>query len=180
MLAIYLSMLEDAGDREPFTALYENCKGRALYVAMGIVKEQALAEDAVHEGFCYLAEHYQRLKRNYPLGLEGYLFQCVESRALNILRARKREQSGAEELLSAAESREAVPERQVEGAEQLERTIAAVQALPDIYRTTLELYCSGWPMAEIAGAMGVSEKTAQKRLERARKMVRKEVGEDDG
>lgn len=179
MLAMYLSVLESGDDKEAFTALYENCMARALYLAQKIVTERATAEDAVHMGFLYLAEHYQRLKKDYPQGLEGYFYQCVESRALDLARKQARETGGAEETLLAAESREAGPERQAVAADRLERAVAAVRELPDIYRVTLELYCTGWALAEIAETTGVSPETAYKRLERARQMVRKKVGEDD-
>ena len=179
MLAVYLSVLKDNGDRRSFAALYGRCKGRALYLARRIVKDQTLAEDAVHEGFLYMAEHYQQLKKAHPLGLDGYFFQCVESRALDLLRREKREESG-EESLQGLESPQAQVERQVIAAEQLERAIAAINALDVIYRVTLTLhYQSGMSVQEIAEATGVSAKTAQKRLERARAKVLREVEADD-
>lgn len=177
MLALYLSMLESAEDQEDFAALYERCKGRALHVAMKYLRDRALAEDAVHEGFLYLATHYQRLKRDYPQGLEGYFFQCVESRAINILHQQARESNISEEEWMTVESPEIGPERQATAVDQLERAIAAMNKLPMIYRMTLELHCTGWRIPEIAEVTGVSTEAAQKRLERARKMVRREVGE---
>ena len=179
MLAVYLSMLKDRADRADFAALYERCKGRALYLAAQIVQNDAQAEEAVHEGFLYMAEHYQRLKRDCPQGLDGYFFQCVESRALNQLRAQAREW-GDEESLQGLESPRAQVEQQVIAAEQLERAIAAINALDAIYRVTLTLhYQSGMSVQEIAEATGVSVKTAQKRLERARAKVLQEVEADD-
>ena len=91
MLAICLSMLESPEDRESFAALYEGCKGRAFYLARRIVGRDDLAEDAVQEGFVYLAQHYRRLKHSGKQNLEGYLFDCVESRAVDLLRRSGRE-----------------------------------------------------------------------------------------
>ena len=71
MLAICLSMLESPEDRESFAALYEGCKGRAFYLARRIVGRDDLAEDAVQEGFVYLAQHYRRLKHSGKQNLEG-------------------------------------------------------------------------------------------------------------
>lgn len=175
MLALYLSMLEDENEKEEFAALYERCKARALRAALGIVKDRALAEDAVHMGFLYLLEHYQRLKREYPQGIDGYFFQCVESRALNILRDRAREAGDDAVLAAAPENIQTGPESAAERADRLERAIAAIERLPRIYAHTLELHCTGWTMEEIAEVTGVSVPTARKRLERARQMVRREV-----
>ena len=56
----------------------------------------------------------------------------------------------------------------------------AINALDAIYRVTLTLhYQSGMSVQEIAEATGVSVKTAQKRLERARAKVLQEVEADD-
>lgn len=171
MLAIYLSMLESPEDQESFAALYESCKGRAFYLARRITGQDALAEDAVHEGFVYLAQHYQRLKDSQPQSLAGYLFDCVESRAIDLLRSSSRE-SEEETDFSAVESEEAGIERQLVAAERLEEAVAAIDALEDVYRVTLTLhYQNGWSIQEIAEATGVSEKTARKRLERARSKV---------
>ncbi len=179
MLAMYLSLLGSAADRKEFSALYEGCKGRAERLAYEITNDHALAEDAVHMSFCYLAEQYQRLKTDAPEGLQAYLFDCVESRALDLVRQRKRE-SGGDAALTEAESREAGVERQLIAAETLERAVAAIDNLDDIYRVTLTLhYKSGWSIQQIAGATGVSVQTAQKRLERARAKVLREVTEDD-
>lgn len=179
MLAIYLSMLSRAADRKAFTALYESCKGRAEHLAYTITEDHALAEDAVHMGFCYLAEHYQELKTDAPGGLEAYLFDCVESRALDLLRQRNREHGGDGELM-ALESREAGAERQLIAAETLERAVAAIDGLKEIYRVTLTLhYKSGWSIQRIAEATGVSVPAAQKRLERARAQVLREVTDGD-
>lgn len=179
MLAICLSMLESPEDRESFAALYEGCKGRAFYLARRIVGRDDLAEDAVQEGFVYLAQHYRRLKHSGKQNLEGYLFDCVESRAVDLLRRSGRE-SEEEADFSAVESEEADVERRLVAAEQLEAAVAAIDALEEIYRVTLTLhYQGGWSIQHIAEATGVSKKAAQKRLERARAKVWQTIRRND-
>ena len=103
----------------------------------------------------------------------------MEALALNQLRAQAWEW-GDEESLQGLESPRTQVEQQVIAAEQLERAIAAINALDAIYRVTLTLYYqSGMSVQEIAEATGVSVKTAQKRLERARAKVLQEVEADD-
>ncbi len=181
MLTFYLSMLAQESDRADFAALYERCKAQALHLALGIVQERPMAEDAVHEGFVYLAENYQRLSQKYDRGLDGYFFQCVECRAKNLLRPRKKELPLDDCLkdipyTAASDS----PERHTAARERLEEVISMIQALPEQYRTVLELSCTGWTAGEIAQAEGLSKEVVQKRLERARKMVRTAVeGKND-
>ena len=102
----------------------------------------------------------------------------MESRAIDLLRSSSREREEID--FSAVESEEADIERRLVAAEQLEAAVAAINALKDIYRVTLTLhYQRGLSIKEIAEATGVSEKTAQKRLERARAQIWKTMGRSD-
>lgn len=180
MLTLYLSMLDEESDKDDFAALYERCKGRALHLALALVRERALAEDAVHEGFLYLAENYQRLSRKYTQGLDGYFFQCVECRAKNILRTRKREASFDAQNDFPSLAVDVNPEMQIAAQARLEQVVAIIQGLPEKYRSVLELYCTGWTVEQIAQAEGMTKGAVQKRLERARKMVRTAAGDENG
>ena len=93
MLGIYLSMLNSAADQEAFQALYERNKYKVFHAAQGIVKNKLWAEDVVHEAFLYVADHYEELSGKYTEGLDGYLYRCVQCRAVNLLRRRGREES---------------------------------------------------------------------------------------
>lgn len=50
-MLIYLAMLDDSKDRGKFEALYNKYKGLMFHVAMGIVHNEADAEDALHQAF---------------------------------------------------------------------------------------------------------------------------------
>ena len=66
MLAGFLPILNTPEEQADFAALYARCGARAMALARRILKDAALAEDAVHDGFAYLADHYQRLKDGSP------------------------------------------------------------------------------------------------------------------
>ena len=99
MLAVYLSVLADPRDQDDFTALYQRCKGRAMYLARRILRDEAAAQDAVHDGFLYLAEHYEIQKGARSEEMDAYLLDCVESRALDLLRKKRRETGDEQTLL---------------------------------------------------------------------------------
>ena len=64
--------------------------------------------------------------------------------------------------------------------QRLEQAMAVIERLEEIYRVTLMLhYQDGWSIQKIADYMGVPVKTAQKRLERARAKVWREVEKYD-
>ena len=73
MLAGFLPILNTPEEQADFAALYARCGARAMALARRILKDAALAEDAVHDGFAYLADHYQRLKDGSPEQMERYL-----------------------------------------------------------------------------------------------------------
>ena len=179
MLAVYLSVLADPRDQDDFTALYQRCKGRAMYLARRILRDEAAAQDAVHDGFLYLAEHYEIQKGARSEEMDAYLLDCVESRALDLLRKKRRE-TGDEQTLLQAENGEADIERRLVAAERLEQAMAVIERLEEIYRVTLMLhYQDGWSIQKIADYMGVPVKTAQKRRERARAKVWRAVEKYD-
>ena len=115
MLGIYLSMLNSAADQEAFQALYERNKYKVFHAAQGIVKNKLWAEDVVHEAFLYVADHYEELSGKYTEGLDGYLYRCVQCRAVNLLRRRGREESYEAWMETSGRDGAAAPEGDVGG-----------------------------------------------------------------
>ena len=54
MLWMYMAMLETAEQKDKIAYIYENYAGMMYHVAIGVVGEHYLAEDAVHETFLRL------------------------------------------------------------------------------------------------------------------------------
>ena len=127
----------------------------------------------VHEAFLYVADHYEELSGKYTWGLDGYLYRCVQCRAVNLLRRRGLEESYEAWAEVSGRESAAAPEGDVG------RVVAALQQLPKSYGAVLELVCTGWSTAEIAEHLGLSTRTVQRRLERAREMIREELREND-
>jgi RNA polymerase sigma-70 factor (ECF subfamily) len=51
MIAIYLSIIDSEQDKNKFEILYTTYRKLMFYVANRILKDQYLAEDAVHQAF---------------------------------------------------------------------------------------------------------------------------------
>ena len=169
MLGVYLSLLEQGTDRDAFTALYEGNKYRMVYLARRMLGSEEAAEDAVHEAFLYVAEHYGDLKERYKDGLEGYLYQCVKTRCTDVLRRSGREESYEERLAENALAETAAP-----AEEGVERVLAALSRLPRSHASILELVGCGWTVREIAEHSGLSVRTVQRRIEQGREWLRRE------
>ena len=174
MLSVYLSALNSRAEQDAFQTLYENSRYRMLWVAQRIVGDPLLAEDAVQEAFLYLADHFETLSARYTRGLEGYLYQCVQCRAVNLMRQQGREESYEAWMECSGREQAALPEGSVG------RVAAALGRLPKDCGAVLELFCTGWSAAEIAEQTGLSLRTVHRRLNRARELMRKELEEDGG
>ena len=60
MLSFYLSMLDSEQEREKMAEIYENHRYPLLMYAMKILKNQELAEDAVHTTFIAIIEQKEK------------------------------------------------------------------------------------------------------------------------
>lgn len=56
MLMIYLSLLDTDEEKSTFEALYYEHRIQMYHIAYGILKDEQLSEDAVHEAFCLWRE----------------------------------------------------------------------------------------------------------------------------
>jgi len=89
MLAIYLSMLDTEQERKKMTDLYEEHKYALLHYAMKIMRNQDMAEDAVHNAFISIIQ-----KKEKYLNLDGMDFRrsaviIVRHKCFDILRKQK-------------------------------------------------------------------------------------------
>ena len=151
-----------AGDESALAALYDRF-GRVAYgVALRVLRDRALAEDAVQEAFLAIwrsAERY-RLERAKP---STWVLTLAHRRAVDLVRREDRRR--AEPL---DEPPEAGGEEVPEEAGLRERR-AAVQAalaqLPNDQREALELaYYGGYTQSELAERLGVPLGTVKSRM----------------
>jgi RNA polymerase sigma factor (sigma-70 family) len=151
-----------AGDDAALGALYDRF-GRVAYgLALRVLHDRALAEDAVQEAFLAIwrsADTYRR-ERSKPA---TWILTVVHRRAVDLVRREDRRR--ADPLESAPEpAGGAVPEEA-----ELRRRRAAVQGalqqLPDEQRQTLELaYYGGYTQSELAERLGVPLGTIKSRM----------------
>ena len=149
-------------DEEALAELYDRF-GRVAYgLALRIVRDPSLAEDAVQDGFLTVwrsASHFveERAKAS------TWILTLVHRRAVDVVR---REQPRRAEPLEAA------PQPTVESTEeqawlqlQRDRVQEALRCLPDKQREALELaYYSGFTQSELADRLGEPLGTIKSRM----------------
>ncbi|HEV2712576.1 MAG TPA: sigma-70 family RNA polymerase sigma factor [Gaiellaceae bacterium] len=151
-----------AGDEAALGALYDRF-GRVAYgVAFRILRDQALAEDAVQEAFLAIwrsADAYRR-ERATP---STWVLTLVHRRAVDLVRREDRRR--AEPLDEQPEAAGGdVPEEAAVRAGRVE-VQTALRSLPSDQRQALELaYYGGYTQSELAERLGVPLGTVKSRM----------------
>lgn len=96
-MIIYLNMLETEADREIFQKLYEENKPMLWHIARKIVRNEADAEDAVHNCFLRLAENFSRYRNQSYSNLIRLCKAISRNAATDIAREYRKEGDFQEE-----------------------------------------------------------------------------------
>ena len=163
MISGYLAIKEADPDRERFVRIYRaNCQ-RMTRLAVQLLGPGPQAEDAVHDAFLKLIQHYDELRDRQEACIAGWLAVVVKNTALDMLRKDRRETD-----LESALWEPAIPAD--EGG--FRALVALIRGMPEDYRRVLELrFVAEWSLAEIAGATGLTENTVKTRIFRGRKLL---------
>jgi RNA polymerase sigma-70 factor (ECF subfamily) len=161
-----------AGDERAFRALYDRTVDRVFRLAYRMAGDGDLARDFTQETF---VRAYQRLEQfRGDSAFSTWVHSIAISVTLNGLRksARHRDRERPLDEAHAVSSSAREPEPGLWG-----RIEAAVDGLPDIYRTVFVMHdVEGYSHGEIAASLGVAEGTSKARLFRARSKLREVLG----
>jgi RNA polymerase sigma-70 factor (ECF subfamily) len=170
MLYIYLAMLETPEDKEKMTELYETYREYLCNVAQSILHNKDDAEDVLHQAFLRIANNFTNIGEVSCRQTRNYLVIIVRGLARNLHKKRGEHLELPIEVLEWSEIM-SMDDPQLEQIE-YEALHQALEELPAIHRDILyAVYFEGRPVKEIAKHIDLSEKAAQKRLERARQAL---------
>lgn len=82
------------GAADCLEGIYTHAGGQMFAVAMGIVRDRALAEDVVHDSLIKIAKNARRYKKDSSA--VGFIMTIVRNTALDVMRKRKHEISAEE------------------------------------------------------------------------------------
>jgi RNA polymerase sigma-70 factor (ECF subfamily) len=158
------------GDPTALRELYQAAERRAFALALRIVGDAAIAEDAVQEAFAQLWERAEHISVDRGR-IESLLMTIVHRRAIDILRRRGREGRPLPDpdLLDQVDERASAMLEQVEEnltSAGLRRELQqALTALPAEQREIVRLaYFDGLTLSEIADREGLPLGTVKSRL----------------
>jgi RNA polymerase sigma-70 factor (ECF subfamily) len=167
-----------AGDRLAARALYDAHVGRVHRLAFRLTGEAQLAHEVTQDTFVKALSHLDRFRGDSALAT--WLHRITVTMALNAVRQTKRRR-GREAPIEEAELMAAGGGREDVDPILRDRLHRAIDALPEIYRTTVIMHeLEGYSHVEIAEALGVAVGTCKSRLFIARAQLRTALRDLEG
>ena len=165
-------MIDTDEDRGKFVLLYEEYRYFMMTVAFGILKDNYLAEDALHEAFIKIAKNMDKIGSVRDLSTKRYLVSIVKSTAIDIYRKRKKQQEKEIVFEPCILENESVVN--IENEENI--VLEAIYNLPEQYREIFILrYSSGMEFSQIAEITNTTENTVRKRISRGKILLEKMI-----
>ena len=158
-----------------FEQAYERYSKIGFYYAREILKDDALAEDALHDAFLSLARNLDKIGEIECNKSFNYFVTIVKNTAISALRKQRRAslvEIDDEESLFQLEDTAPGPEAQVMQQVGYDELLAAIRTLKPAYQAPLLLkYANGYTEAEIAKVLGVTVSNVSVRIHRAKKKL---------
>jgi RNA polymerase sigma factor (sigma-70 family) len=162
-----------SGDRAAFTALVDRHKDAVVNYLARLSGSRDRAEDLAQEAFLRLFRSAAGYRE------QGYLRAFLFRIATNLLRSEERRERRLRLLLPFLRPGDRAEPAAPAGLlrEELHREVgAAIAALPLGYRVPLVLHeIEGWPYADIARELALSEGTVKSRIHRGRERLRRRL-----
>jgi len=174
-----------AGETELFEVVMRRYNQRLYRVSRSILHDEAEAEDVMQQAYVNAYLHLDQFEERSSFAT--WLTKIAVYESLARARRRSRFQSidstseGESGTMDALKSTEADPERQA-SLDEVGRVLeAAIEALPEHYRTVFVMRdVEGMSTAETAGSLDLAEETVKTRLHRARLSLRQTLYERAG
>lgn len=160
-----------AGDLEAYERLVRSTQRMAYAVALEVLRDPGLAEDAAQEAYL---KAFRRLRDlDEPAAFVGWLRRIVITVALNLRRSRRRAMLQLDDIPDVP----VLDEAETSWSEvQRYRLAGALLVLTAEERRLCDRrYHGRWSTARLAKDAGVDEATMRKRLQRVRDKLRKEI-----
>lgn len=177
MLSFYLSLLETPQAQAAFSQLYHAHHNKLLRIARLILQDDRKAEDAVHDTFVKIIQHFEKFLQIPCKNREAWIVTILKNTCLDQLRREKRHiPQDIDEILFSLPD----PRQDVEADVRFRQLRDVVKRLSADDRELLELKLFlEWSDKEIAQALGITANAVGVRVHRAKNRL-KELLEQEG
>ncbi|MDE6427135.1 MAG: sigma-70 family RNA polymerase sigma factor [Ruminococcus sp.] len=168
-------------DSDKIKAIYELYEQPMYRIAFAVLRNPELAEDAVSDAFVRIIDRLKKIKTPESEKTKAYIVKIIKSTSINIYRKNKRtltrETVIDDSVLQISDSSQNTEENVMARIENQNRT-NLFNKLDDTDRTIITLrYGNDLSWKEVAERTSMTESTARKRFERARKKLISMKGE---
>lgn len=177
MLSLYLSVIDDEGQRREFEEIYIKYRQAMFYQAQIILCNEADAEDVVHTVFMLIAARYMNLISSMETleDVRNYLLKATKNTALNEIKQKRRTDISLDDASDSQISSGLTDEAFLEHITlrvQYNQVLEAILSLDDAYRDTLYAhFVLGMTASQIAKYLNRNISTVKKQLLRGKKLL---------
>lgn len=176
MIYIYLSSLDTDEEKNYFEEIYLKYKEKMYGIAYSILNNVQDSEDAVHQAFLSIADNFQKILKIPCQDLSSYIVIIIRNTSINIYNKNKKTAEHSSEL---SEDQKAIDIDFFENID-YEQLVLVISHLPDKYKDILFLhYINGFSCKEISKMLDISVDNVWKRIERAKKSLKKALEEGE-
>ena len=170
---ILLTITDNPKDRTKFCILYEKYRYLLHKVAMDVLHDRYLAEDAVQSAFIKIADNIAKVGEIDSRQTKSYLIVIAKNAAIDISRKRKRQMK--REINADEIGEEKLPAVCMDS--DLENGVLDIlKNLPEKYRDVFLLkYSAEMENSEIAKVCGIKEATVRQRIARGKVLIENEI-----
>lgn len=166
---IFLMSIDTPEDERKFVILYEKYRYLMQKVAMDVLHDRFLAEDAVHNAFINLVMHLDDIGETESLQAKRYLITVVKNAAVDLYRKKKIQIQ--KEVYMDELNEENIPMTYIETDVEND-VLDILKNLPVKYRDIFLLkYSAHMENSEIARLCGIQEGTVRQRIARGKLLI---------
>jgi len=145
-----------------------------LYVANKILNDPNLAEDAVSDALLKIIRHREKLRDVLSQQTKSYIVNIVRTTSLDIIKQSKNRKHETDDLLEELPDESINIEDTVVSQDGCASVMTVFRELPEILKeVAYQFFVFGRSHEEISEILGISITTSQKRLSRARAIIKK-------
>lgn len=173
MIAMYMALIDDENDKKAFEKQYNDNRNLAYSIAMKILSNNALAEEAVSDAFLSIAKNFQTVNNLNAHKKNKYIIITIRNASNMILR---KEKNALDDLpLDEDEyvSDEDITAFGIELIKECMKKLSQTDKEIIYLRYTLDM-----DHKQISNTLGISQSASRKRLQKAKQTLKRLLEEE--
>ena len=174
MLPVFLTLIDEPNDNEKFDQIYSEYRNKMYYKALSMLRNPALAEEAVQESLLKIAENISKISLKNRSQTASFIVIIVRNTCLNMLKSERDNEK--DELDDKMPDISMDVLGKIMSNSGYDFLVQAVDQLESIYSDVLMLKAvMGYSCEEISKLLGIPRKTVDTRIYRAKKLLKERL-----